>query len=132
MQVGAIHGRLLLAWSAAAILGPVLINYIRAYQIDTLQLPPAQVYSITMYIMASLLIVGLICNNLVKPLMKEHFREPDESFPVPGPLTSTIDEMTNQETGAKIDVRLLLAWLFVGIPMIWGVTQTLIKSLALF
>jgi MFS family permease len=72
-QVGAIHGRLLLAWSAAAILGPVLINYIRAYQIETLGLPPAQAYSITMYIMASLLIVGFICNSLVKPVAARHF-----------------------------------------------------------
>ena len=67
-QVGAIHGRLLLAWSAAAILGPVLINYLRAYQLNVLTLPAAEVYSITMYIMAGLLIVGLICNNLVRPV----------------------------------------------------------------
>jgi len=72
-QVGAIHGRLLLAWSAAAILGPVLVNYIRAYQIETLKLPPEQAYSITMYIMAGLLIVGFICNILVKPVNSSHF-----------------------------------------------------------
>jgi len=68
MEVGAIHGRLLLAWSAAAILGPVLVNYIRAYQIETLGMPPAQAYSITMYIMAGLLMIGLVCNLLVKPV----------------------------------------------------------------
>jgi MFS family permease len=72
-QVGAIHGRLLLAWSSAAILGPVLINYIRAYQIDTLGLPAAQAYSITMYIMAGLLMIGLISNLLVKPVAQKHF-----------------------------------------------------------
>ena len=54
MQVGAIHGRLLLAWSAAALLGPSLVNYIREYQLDSLGIPPAQVYSTTMYIMAGL------------------------------------------------------------------------------
>ena len=31
MQVGAIHGRLLTAWSVAGVLGPVLVNYIREY-----------------------------------------------------------------------------------------------------
>lgn len=67
-QVGAIHGRLLLAWSAAAILGPVLINYLRAYQIETLEMPPAQAYSITMYIMAGLLLVGLACNLSIRPV----------------------------------------------------------------
>ncbi len=75
MQVGAIHGRLLLAWSAAAILGPVLVNYIRAYQIETLKLPPAQAYSITMYIMAGLLVVGFICNVLIKPVDPKHFMD---------------------------------------------------------
>jgi MFS family permease len=81
MQVGAIHGRLLLAWSAAAILGPVLINYLRAYQIESLQLPPAQAYSFTMYIMAGLLLVGLVCNLMVKPVNSRfHYKEMEESI----------------------------------------------------
>ncbi|MCS7036716.1 MAG: OFA family MFS transporter [Saprospiraceae bacterium] len=67
-EVGAIHGRLLLAWSLAAILGPQLLNHLRAYQIETLGLPPAQAYSLTMYLMAGLLLVGFICNLLVRPL----------------------------------------------------------------
>ncbi|MEZ4945666.1 MAG: OFA family MFS transporter [Cyclobacteriaceae bacterium] len=75
MQVGAIHGRLLVAWSLAALFGPSLINYLRAYQINTVGLPPAQAYSFTMYIMAGLLLVGLVCNLLVKPVKeKYHFK----------------------------------------------------------
>ena len=74
MQVGAIHGRLLLAWSAAAIFGPVIINYMRAYQIETLNMPPSQVYSITMYVMSFLLVIGLICNLMIRPVdSKYHF-----------------------------------------------------------
>jgi MFS family permease len=72
MQVGAIHGRLLLAWSAAAILGPVLINYLRAYQIESLQIPPAQAYSFTMYIMAGLLLLGFLCNLSVRPVASSY------------------------------------------------------------
>jgi MFS family permease len=68
IQVGAIHGRLLLAWSTAAILGPVLVNYIRAYQIEVLDLPAALAYSFTMYVMAGLLIIGFVCNFLIKPV----------------------------------------------------------------
>jgi hypothetical protein len=60
-QVGAIHGRLLTAWSVAGVLGPVLVNYIRAYQIDN-GVPKAQAYSVTMYIMCGLLLIGFICN----------------------------------------------------------------------
>ncbi len=77
MQVGAIHGRLLLAWSLAAIFGPVLINYIRAYQIDTLGVAPAQAYSVTMYIMAGLLLIGFVCNVLVKPVDQKYFYKND-------------------------------------------------------
>jgi len=67
-QVGAIHGRLLLAWSMAAIIGPVTINYMREYQLEVLQKPAADVYSLTMYLMAGLLFIGLICNLMVKPV----------------------------------------------------------------
>ncbi len=75
MEVGAIHGRLLLAWSAAAILGPQLVNYLRAYQIETLQVPAANAYSTTMYIMAGLLLVGFVCNFFIRPVHpKYHFK----------------------------------------------------------
>ena len=72
MQVGAIHGRLLVAWSLAALLGPTLINYLRAYQIETVGLPPAQAYSFTMYIMAGLLIIGFVANIMVKPVKERY------------------------------------------------------------
>ena len=65
--VGAIHGRLLTAWSAAGILGPVLVNYIREYQIDQ-GIPPAQAYNVTMYLLAALLVVGFFCNLAVRPV----------------------------------------------------------------
>jgi MFS family permease len=65
--VGAIHGLLLTAWSTAGILGPVLVNYIREYNV-THGVPKAQAYNVTMYIMAGLLVVGFICNLLVKPV----------------------------------------------------------------
>ena len=67
VQVGAIHGRLLTAWSTAGIVGPVLVNYIREYQIAH-GVAKAASYNTTMYIMAGLLIVGFIANALVKPL----------------------------------------------------------------
>ncbi len=66
-EVGAIHGRLLIAWSCAAVIGPQVLNNLRAYQIETLGLPPAQAYSLTMYLMAGLLLVGSICNFFVRP-----------------------------------------------------------------
>jgi MFS family permease len=71
MQIGAIHGRLLTAWSAAAIVGPTLVTYLREYQI-TNGVPKADAYTVTMYLMAGLLVLGLICNALVREVDERH------------------------------------------------------------
>ena len=65
--VGAIHGRLLTAWSTAGIIGPVVVNYIREAQLAA-GVPRDHLYDFTMYIMYGLLVIGLICNLLVKPV----------------------------------------------------------------
>ncbi len=75
--VGAIHGRILTAWSAAGILGPVLVNYIRDYQLDH-GVPAAQVYNATMYILAGLLVLGFCCNLAVRPVAEEHYMSEEE------------------------------------------------------
>jgi MFS family permease len=65
--VGAIHGRLLSAWSTAGIVGPALVNYIREFQL-TRGVAPAEAYNVTMYVMTGLLAVGLLCNLAVRPV----------------------------------------------------------------
>ena len=72
--VGAIHGWLITAWSAAGVFGPVLVNYIRQYQIDS-GVPKAQAYNVTMYIMAGLLVVGFIANFLIQAVDDRHHME---------------------------------------------------------
>ncbi len=58
----------------AGVFGPVLVNYIRQYQIDH-GVAKADAYSVTMYIMAALLIVGLLCNLAVRPVHERHHLE---------------------------------------------------------
>jgi MFS family permease len=70
--VGAIHGRLLTAWSTAGILGPVLVNYIREYQLDA-GVPPQSAYNSTMYVLAGLLLIGFICNLLLRPVSERFY-----------------------------------------------------------
>jgi MFS family permease len=70
-QVGAIHGRLITAWSMAAVLGPQLVNYISTYQ-KAHGVPKAEAYDTTMYLMAGLLLVGLVCDLLVRPVDAKH------------------------------------------------------------
>jgi MFS family permease len=76
--VGAIHGLLITAWSMAGIFGPVLVNYIREYNI-THGVPKAQAYNITMYIMAGLFIIGFIANLLIKAVNQRFYMKPDET-----------------------------------------------------
>jgi MFS family permease len=74
--VGAIHGMLITSWSVAGILGPVLVNYIREYQIDH-GVPKAQAYNTTMYIMAGLLVLGFLCNLFIKAVHHRFHMKPD-------------------------------------------------------
>jgi len=75
--VGAIHGLLLTAWSMAGIFGPVLVNYIREYNV-THGVAAAQAYNTTMYVMAGLLVIGFICNAFVKAVDPRHYLEEQE------------------------------------------------------
>ena len=75
MHLGAIHGRLITAWSMAAVLGPQLVNYVSTYRIEH-GVARAEAYNLTMYLMAGLLLVGLVCNLLVRPVDERfHHRE---------------------------------------------------------
>jgi MFS family permease len=79
MQVGAIHGRLITAWSMAAVIGPSLVNYVSDAQ-KRAGVPPAEAYNRTMYIVAGLLMLGLVANFLVRPVDPRFYHQPkDES-----------------------------------------------------
>ncbi|QSN65006.1 OFA family MFS transporter [Caballeronia sp. M1242] len=69
--VGGIHGRLLTAWAAAGIAGPVLVNYIRAYEVAR-GVPKSDAYTMTLHIMAALLVIGFVCNLLIKRVDEKH------------------------------------------------------------
>ncbi len=117
-QVGAIHGRLLTAWSLAGVAGPVLVNYIREAQINS-GVPKADAYTVIMYLMAGLLVVGFVCNLLVRP---ERVK----------PLLVTEGAPTESQPAALDRPTLAFRWAWVGVPLAWGVSQTVISSLPLF
>jgi len=74
--VGAIHGMLITAWSMAGVFGPVIVNYMREYQIDH-GVPKAHAYNITMYVMAFLLVIGFFCNLFISPVHGRHYMPDD-------------------------------------------------------
>jgi MFS family permease len=123
--VGAIHGRLLTAWSTAGIIGPVVVNYIREAQLAA-GVPQARVYDFTMYILAGMLVIGLICNALVRPLADKWFMKPDEvaALEAKGAATNVGGGSYGIGKGG-LDARSAAFWAFVGIPLAWGVWMTL-------
>ncbi|MHC9085148.1 OFA family MFS transporter [Luteimonas sp. RIT-PG2_3] len=139
-MVGAIHGRLLTAWAVAGIVGPMVIGYMREYQLG-LGMPPSQVYNTTMYILAGMLVLGLICNLLVRPVNPKHFMTPEqlahekrlahEKVDASGVSLISQDEMDRIGNGGN-PVLIALAWAAVGIPLAWGLWKTLQKALVLF
>lgn len=138
-MVGAIHGRLLTAWATAGILGPVLVNYLREYQIAH-GVPTAQVYNVTMYILAGLLVVGLICNLLVRPVHDRHFMTDDElekEKKLAHERNAKLEESVKAgsqiaSTDASHPIFVLLAWSAVGLPLLYAVWIVLKKALVLF
>jgi len=80
--VSAVHGRLLTAWSAAGVFGPVLVNYIRQYQIDN-GVAKSEAYGFTLYIMAGLLAIAFFANLAIKPVREHHFEGARAAHPEP-------------------------------------------------
>jgi MFS family permease len=133
-MVGAIHGRLLTAWATAGILGPVIVNYMRDYQLS-LGVPQAQVYNQTMMILSGMLMVGLICNLLVRPVAPKWFMteiETKTTETLPDPLETADRQHPAKQFGFKSFVIALLAWLAVLLPLGWGIYRTLLSVAKLF
>ena len=131
--VGAIHGRLLTAWSTAGIVGPVVVNYIREAQLNA-GVPREQVYDFTMYILAGMLVVGFLCNFLVRPLAAHWFMKPEEVAALQARSQVSVS-VTPSSMGIgrwQLDATSILAWLAVGIPIAWGVWVTLKSAFVLF
>ena len=157
-MVGAIHGRLLTAWSTAGVLGPVLVNYIREYQLGA-GVAREAAYNQTMYVLAGLLLAGLACNLLVRPVAEKFYMSDEEVAAEKKTSVAAIraeeaepadfEDFVEEEREAPefaaatrdpavatsttgVSFTLALAWAAVGVPLAWGVWVTLLKTAALF
>jgi MFS family permease len=133
-MVGAIHGRILTAWSAAGIVGPIVVNYMRDYQLS-LGLPRNQVYNQTMYILVGMLVVGLLCNLMIRPVADKWFMSEAE-------LAEERRLAHEREQGSEVaaaggagrtsTMTVVLAWAVVGIPLAWGFYRTMLSVAKFF
>jgi MFS family permease len=129
--VGAIHGRLLTAWSTAGIVGPVVVNYLREAE-RGMGVPSARAYDVTMYILAGMLVFGLIANALVTPLADRWFMKVEKVPRIPSPESRIPSAVPFRIGRGGFDSRTALAWTVVGVPIAWGVWVTLSQALVLF
>jgi MFS family permease len=131
-MVGAIHGRLLTAWSVAGVAGPVLIAGIREAQLDA-GVAKNLVYDRTLYLLAGLLLVGLVCNLLVRPVdprlhMTDAELQRERDLQHEAPVT---DATVAAAARGTFGLRGVVAWLAVGLPFLVGVGIALQKAAAL-
>jgi len=131
-MVGAIHGRVLTAWSVAGVAGPALIAGLRQAQLDR-GVAKALVYDRTLYIMAGLLAVGLVCNLLIRPVHERHHMS-EEDLARERALQHDAASARGADAVARGRFGLLgfLVWLAVAIPFGAGLYVALQKAAALF
>ena len=132
--VGAIHGRLLTAWSTAGILGPVVVNYLHDTELAK-GVPRSHVYDHIFYVLVGLLVIGLIANALIRPVdAKWHMSEQqlaDERAKLHEKVVPHAEGSYGIGKGG-LDAKAAAFWLFVGIPLAWGIWRTIETAAALF
>jgi MFS family permease len=128
--VGAIHGRLLTAWSMAGIFGPIIVNTLHDLREQSGRVSPDMIYGSILTTLAVTLGVGLIATLLVRPVADIHLHSAETPESLPGDNDAR-DGMRNQAEGT-FSWSLGLAWLFVLIPIGFGLWMTGMKTLVFF
>jgi MFS family permease len=135
-MVGAIHGRLITAWSVAGVVGPALIAKLREIQLAS-GMPKNLVYDRTLYIMVGLLLAGFVCNLLIRPVNPKHFMS-EEQLARERSLQHEVRAAATAATAAPSGASgasgayVAAAWIAVGIPFLIGLYIALEKGAALF
>lgn len=130
--VGAIHGRLLTAWSTAGVVGPLVVGYIRDAQIAA-HVERALVYDRTMYILASFLVAGFVFNALIRPVSKKWLMEEAAAEAAESPTPVKTKPVGSYGIGfGGLTGAAAVAWLAAGIPIAWGVWKTLESAVKIF
>jgi MFS family permease len=78
LEVGAIHGRLLTAWAAAGVAGPLIVNAIADAE-GAAGKSGASLYTLSLYIMVGVLAIGFLANLLIRPVAERHMEPFDRT-----------------------------------------------------
>ena len=130
--VGAIHGRLLTAWSTAGILGPVLVNYLHDTRVAE-KIPRDHIYDSIFYALVGLLVIGLVANALIRPVdPKWLIKESPAGLAGQPAAAATGADMSFGIGRGGINAVALIVWSLVGIPIAWGVYMTVLNAAKIF
>jgi MFS family permease len=138
--VGAIHGRILTAWSTAGIVGPVVVNYLHDERVEA-KVPLDQIYGTIFYVLAGMLVIGLIANLIVRPVAEKHFmsdaelareRQLAHEKTLADTVTTADAATVATDSRATSALAVAIAWVIVGVPLAYGIWMTLQKAVTLF
>jgi MFS family permease len=124
--VGAIHGRLITAWSAAGIIGPVIVNYMHDSR-KAAGIPADQIYHPIFYVLAGLLVAGFIANLLMRPLHQKWFMKAEEveALQVKSAVASarpgTVSRAT-QEASRNVRMLQRIGMALIAVAIVWWIT----------
>jgi MFS family permease len=127
--VGAIHGRLLTAWSTAGVLGPLVVANMRDARIAA-GIPRADVYPPIYWTLAAMLVAGFVANLLVRPVhARFHMAEEESALAVAADAAA--GPAVPVAAAGGLSAGVVLAWAAVCLPIAWGVYQTVMKAAVL-
>ena len=124
--VGAIHGRLLTAWSTAGIVGPVIVNYMHDSR-KAAGIPADQIYHPIFYVLAGLLVAGFIANLLIRPLNKKWFMKPEDVEALQTKTARdramhTVEIRASEETRPGIRLLQPIGMALIAVAIVWWIT----------
>jgi MFS family permease len=138
-QVGAIHGRLLTAWAAAGVAGPLIVNSIVESQ-ESAGRSGFDLYRLSLFIMVGVLAVGFIANLFITKVNPRHFEDPevveakaqaDRAAAADASDARAAGDVKGTSNGVHTTVAGVLAVIVIG-ALVYGVVQTATTATGLF
>ena len=139
-NVGAIHGRLLTAWAAAGIAGPLIVNTLVESRADA-GLDGANLYRASLLLMCGLLAVGVIANFLIRPVDEKHHVDVNvvkEKEAADRKAVDDAERAAKQSGQAKGNSSVvhnavsLILGVFIGVSLTFGLWDTMVRAAGLF
>lgn len=128
-QVGAIHGRLLTAWAAAGVAGPLIVNGFLDAQGEPGKLNAGD-YRAALLTMVGILVVGFVANLLIRPVSSRFHEE--SKAPTHAAAAEAAEDTGHDVAVDKAGPLLVIAWIVVAVPLAYGIYETVVKAADLF